>query len=291
MRTVPARSVDQGIDSINSIVETNRASTLGSGAVSYYNFATTLMNVPVMLFGTSIATAAFPRLTDRLAQGRPDLFHKDFIRVLQAMMWIAMPVAVISYFARGYLARLLYGDVAPAVSLIFGYLSIAIFARILYTILSRYYYAQKDTLTPLFISLFTIALNIVLAFNLASHSSYGIAGLALAQSIAAVAEIVLLVGFIMKRDIHVFNKKFWGYMIRIVSVTGFSVLAAFIMVSLLPLRLGDHGFITLGFKFGLVAGVTMLVHVVMSALFGLDEARIVIHKAYRIILAPVRVIE
>jgi len=289
LRKLPARSIDQGVDSINSIVETNRATTLGSGPASYYNFATTLMNVPVMLFGTAISTAAFPRMTDRLAQGRPDLFHQDFFKVLRIMIWIAMPVAVISYFCRGYLARLLYGDVAPQVALIFGFLSVAIFARIIYTMLSRYFYAQKDTATPLLISLFVIAFNIFLAFRLARPSSYGVAGLALAQSIAAATEVGLLLIVMLVRDPYIFNRVFWGAIVRIISVTGFSVLAAFIMVSVLPLKISDHGFITLGFKFGLIAGVTLLVHVVISALFGLDEAKTVMAKIYRIVLSPVRV--
>jgi len=289
LRKLPARSIDQGVDSINSIVETNRATTLPSGSVSFYNFATTLMNVPVMLFGTAISTAAFPRLTDRLAQGRPDLFHKDFFRILRVMIWIAMPVAVVSYFGRGYLARLLYGDSAPKVALIFGFLTVAIFSRIIYTILSRYFYAHKDTMTPLLVSLFVIGLNIVLAFKLVKPTSYGIAGLALAQSIAAFTEIVLLFLIMFLKDPYLLNRAFWGAILRIVSVTGFSVLAAFVMVSLLPLRIADRGFVTLGFKFGLIAGVTLLVHLCMSALFGLEEAKVVIKKAYRVITSSVRI--
>ncbi len=247
------------------------------------------MNVPVMLFGTAISTAAFPRLADRLAQNRPDLFHKEFFKVLRIMVWIAMPVAVISYFCRGYLARLLYGDVAPQVALIFGFLSVAIFARIIYTILSRYFYAQKDTVTPLLVSLFVIGLNVILAFRLVRPGSYGIAGLALAQSIAAASEVALLLGIMLLRDPYLFNRAFWGAIVRIVSVTGFSVLAAFIMVSILPLKISDHGFVTLGFKFGLISGVTLVVHIGMSALFGLDEARFALRKALKLIVRPVRI--
>ncbi len=289
MRKLPPRAIDQGVDSINNIVETNRASTLGHGAVSYYNFATTLMNVPVMLFGTAISTAAFPRLNDRLAQHRPDLFHKDFFKIMRIMIWIAMPVAVISYFCRGYLARLLYGNVAPEVAIIFGFLSVAIFARIMYTILSRYFYAQKDTATPLFVSLFVIGFNIFLAFRLARPGAYGIAGLALAQSIAAATEVVLLVLVMLIRDPALLNRAFWGACLRIVSVTGFSVLAAFIMVSVLPLELSDHGFVTLGLKFGSIAGVTFLVHFAISWLFGMEEVAPIISKIREIVLKPVRI--
>ena len=288
---LPARSIDQGIDSINSIVEVNRATKLGEGVVTNYTFATTLMNVPIMLFGTSIATAAFPRLNERLAQNRPDLFHKDFFRIMQTMIWIAMPVVVVSYFGRGYLARLLYGDNAPTVSLIFGYLVVAIFFRIMYSIVSRFYYAQKDTRTPLFVSLFAIALNIFLAFTLARPQplGYGIAGLALAQSIVAVVEVALLILIMLSRDPYLFNKDFWNACVRIVSVTGFSALAGYVMVRLLPLRLTDRGFVTLGFKIGLIGGVTILVHVAISALFGLEEAQIAIRKVTRLLLKPIRI--
>ncbi len=289
LRQLPARSVDQGIDSINSIVETNRAKLLGDGPVSYYNYATTLQNVPIMLFGTSIATAAFPRLAERLAQKRPDLFHKDFFRVMRTMIWIAMPVVVVSYFARGYLARLLYGDVAPDVALIFGYLTVAIFFRIVYSIISRYFYAQKDTKTPLFVSLFSIGLNIFLVFNLARATAYGTAGLALSQSIVAGVEVLLLTLIMLVRDPYIFNKNFWSGVVRIVSVTGFSVVAAFIMISIFPLKISDRGFVTLGFKFGLIAGMTLAVHIGISALFGLEEARTVVHKVYRLILKPIRI--
>jgi len=134
-----------------------------------------------------------------------------------------------------------------------------------------------------------IGLNIVLAFKLVKPTSYGIAGLALAQSIAAFTEIVLLFLIMFLKDPYLLNRAFWGAILRIVSVTGFSVLAAFVMVSLLPLRIADRGFVTLGFKFGLIAGVTLLVHLCMSALFGLEEAKVVIKKAYRVITSSVRI--
>lgn len=289
MKVLPARSVDQGIDSINSIVETNRAKALGDGPVTWYNLGTTLLNVPVMLFGTAIATAAFPRLAERLSQNRPDLFRRDFFRVLRLMIWIAMPVVVVSYFARGYLARLLFGDVAPEVALIFGYLSIAILFRIIYTIVSRYFYAQQDTKTPLFVSLFAIGLNIILAYTLARHSSYGIVGLALAQSITTTVEVAILFIIMFIRDRSLLVANFWLSILRIFSVTGFSVVTAFIMVSLLPLEITDRGFATLGFKFGAIASVTVVVHVAMSLLFGLQEPKPIIKKLRQIIFRPIKV--
>lgn len=289
LRQLPPRSLDQGIDQVNSIVEVNRAQALGTGPVSYYNYATVLMNVPIMLLGNSIATAAFPRLTARLSQNRPDLFRKDFISILLAMMWLTAPVAIVGFFARGYLGRLIFGDVAPEVALIFGYLTAALVARIIYAMFSRWFYAQKDTLTPLYVSIFTIALNIYLAFTLATKDSYSIAGLALAQSIAAVVEVAILMVIMIIRDRRLFNPYFWGSIIKLVSVTGFSVTATFITVQLLPLNASDRGIVALGAKLTTIAGVTFIVHLLVSLMMGMDEAQAVVRKAKQFILKPVKI--
>lgn len=289
VRQLPPRSLDQGVDQVNSIVEVNRAQALGVGPVSWYNFALTLQNVPIMLLGTAIATAAFPRLTERLSQNRPDLFRKEFLQILRAMIWMAVPVVVVGYFARGYLARIIFGDASPEVALIFGYLTASIFFRIIHTMMSRYFYAHKDTKTPLMVSVCAIGLNIFLAFTLARPDVYGIAGLAMAQSITAAFEVTLLGLIIVARGYKLFTAAFWGGVVRIMSVTGFSIVAAYTMVSLLPLMADDRGLVTLGSKLGVIALVTLFVHVAMSALFGLEEATTALRKARQFILKPLRV--
>ncbi len=288
LRQLPPRSIDQGVDSINSIVETNLATRLGVGSISFYENAYILHTTPILLIGTTISTAAFPRLTERLAQGRSDLFRKEFLQILRAMIWIALPITIICFFARGYFARLIFTNSAPEIALIFGYLAGAIFFRTIYSIISRWFYAQKDTKTPLFISLFSIGFNIVLAYLLSKPDSYGISGLAMAQSIVAAIEVVLLFSIMLIRDHRLFNGEFWGGIVRILSVTGFSVLAAFIMISLLPLNISDRGFVTLGFKLGAIGGVTLLVHLFISLLFGIEEARPVIERTKKFILKPIR---
>jgi putative peptidoglycan lipid II flippase len=294
LNNLPPRSIDQGIDSINSIVETNRASTLGRGSITYYENAYTLHLVPILLIGTAISTAAFPRLNNRLAQGRPDLFRRDFLMVLRAMFWIIMPVAVLSFFARQYFARLIFKNIAPSIALIFGFLVGAIIFRTLYSIISRYFYSQKDTRTPLYVSLFAIALNVFLAFTLArpkSAGGYDVAGLALAQSIVATVEVAILMLVMVWRDSRLFTADFWSGIVRTLSVTGFTILTTYTMVTLVPLTRADKGFITLSTKLLFIIIPTFLVHIGLSSLFGLEEVRPVIRKARAIALRPVRVIE
>lgn len=289
LRNLPPRSLDQGIDSLNGIVETNLARRLGEGKLSFYENAFVLHTAPTLLIGTTIATAAFPRLNDRLAQGRSDLFRKDFLHILRAIIWITVPVVVVCYFARGYMARLIYTQHAPEIAVIFGFFAGAILFRTIYAMVSRWFYAQKDTRTPLFVSLFAIALNIVLAYMLSRPTSYDVAGLAMASSIVAAAEVIILFGVMIVRDHKLFDSYFWNGLLKILSVTGFTVLTAFIMLTIFPLSLSDRGFITLGGKLAAIGGVTLLVHFGMSVLFDLEEVRPVLRKIRKFILMPVKI--
>lgn len=289
LRQLPPRSLDQGIDQIQSIVETNLSNRLGLGYISYYNNAYTLQTAPILLLGTAISTAAFPRMAARLSQNRPDLFRRDFLRILRFMIWITIPVVIICYFARGYLARLIFSENSPQIALIFGYLTVAIFFRIMYTIISRWFYARKDTKTPLFVSVFTIGFNIVMAIILARPQSYGIAGLAMSVSLAAMVEVLILGTIMIIRDRGLLNAAFWGGVTRIISVSGFSMFAGYVAIAFFPLGAEDRGFFTLGVKLAFITAVTFGVHVAISGLFGLDEARPIFATLKRIILKPIRV--
>jgi len=211
---------------------------------------------------------------------------------LRAMIWVTIPTVVICFFTRGYLARLIFTRGSNEIATIFGFLCGAIFFRIIYAIISRYFYAQKDTWTPLFVSIFAIALNIYLAWQLSNPNRYGIAGLAIAQTVVAAVEVVILFTIMLIRDHKLFDIRFWGGIWRILSVTGFSVVATYAMIQIFPLRLNDRGLITLGFKFLVITLFTFSVHLGLSSLFGLEEAVPVVAKlrnGMRALLRPVRI--
>jgi putative peptidoglycan lipid II flippase len=289
LRQLPPRSLDQGIDQLESIFGTHFARALGSGFITYYNNAYILSTAPILLIGTAISTAAFPRLNARLSQGRPDLFRRDFLRIFRVIIWITVPVVIISYFARGYLARLIFSRNDGNVALIFGYLTMSIFFGTLYTFISRWFYAQKDTRTPLIISVFSIVLDIVLLYFLARPSAYGIAGLAMTQSIVAMVEVCILSTVMFARDHKLFDGAFWSACMRIVSVGGFSLITGYIAVSFYPLGANDRGIVTLGGKLLVIATVVFVTHISLSSLFGLEEVQPFVDRLKRIIAKPVQI--
>jgi peptidoglycan biosynthesis protein MviN/MurJ (putative lipid II flippase) len=159
----------------------------------------------------------------------------------------------------------------------------------MYALISRWFYAQKDTRTPLYVSIFTITLNVFLAYLFTRPGSYGLPGLAIAQSVVAAAEVTILCVIMAIRDPKLFDKEFWSGIFRTISVTGFSLVAGYITVGFIPLGAEDRGFITLGTKFFILALVTITTHFTISGIFGLDEARPFWRWARRFTLLPVKV--
>jgi hypothetical protein len=90
------------------------------------------------------------------------------------------------------------------------------------------------------------------------------------------------------RDRGLLNGEFWGGVGRAISVGGFSMLACYLTVSSLQLGAEDRGIVTLGSKLSLIILATFAVHVSISGLFGLDEARPIFKWLKRIILRPIR---
>jgi putative peptidoglycan lipid II flippase len=287
LHLLPPRSLDQGIDYFNNLVETNLASRLSQGAITAYQTAYTLHLVPVTLIGVAISTAAFPKMSERLAQKRPDLFKKDVQQIVRVIIWLAMPVSVIAYFCRGYLVRLLVATGNPIIASLVGMLVASIFFRALYQIVSRCFYAHQNTRIPLYVSIAAISLNVGLAIWLAKPSVYGVFGLAIAQSIVAAFEVTTLFVVLSFKYVQIFDRTMWHAIWRMVSASGLTALVTYAMIIFFPLRAGDAGFFSLVPKFGLIVVVSLSAYTVFSHIFRLDEAKPVIYKVGRFIFKTI----
>jgi putative peptidoglycan lipid II flippase len=285
---LPARSLDQGADYLNSIVETNIASRMAAGTVRAYQQATTLHMVPINLIGVAISTAAFPKMTERLSQGRPDLFKKELQTVLRIIIWLALPVATIAFFARGYLVNFIKNGGDTLMAGLLGALVVAILFRSIYHIAARSFYAQQDTKTPLYISIFSIALNITLAIWFTATLDMGAYGLAWAQSIVAFIEVMILF-FVMSRRIKgLFDLVFVHAVARMASATGFMAIISYITVQLLQLGADDQSFLATFPKFTIIVSVSFAAYLLFSRMLKLPEANPVIDRFKRLLFGRPR---
>ncbi|HEU5121270.1 MAG TPA: lipid II flippase MurJ [Candidatus Saccharimonadales bacterium] len=288
LRLLPARSLDQGADYLNGIVEINIASRMAAGTIRAYQQATMLHMVPINLIGVAISTAAFPKMTERLSQGRPDLFKKELQAVLRVIIWLALPVATIAFFARGYLVNFIENGGDPLMAGLLGSLVVAILFRSIYHIAARSFYAQQDTKTPLYISIFAISLNIILAIWFTTALDMGAYGLAWAQSTVAAVEVAILFVVMSWRIPGLFDKKFVSATVRMASATGFMAIISYVMVQLFQLAADDQSFLATFPKFLTIVIVSLSAYLLFSRLMKLTEADPVIRKLRSVLFGRFR---
>lgn len=269
----PARSLDQGIDYVNSLVETNLASRMLAGTVRAYQQASALHLVPINLIGVAISTAAFPKMTERLSQGRPDLFKKELQAIIRVIIWLVLPVAAIAFFARGYLISFINNGGDYLMAQLFGILTIVIIFRSIYHISARSFYAQQDTKTPLYISIVSIGVNIGLAIWFTLGLNMGASGLAWAAVIASILEVAILFTIMSRRLRGLFDATFFRAVITMVAITIVTSIVAYVMVQIVPLDASDQSFFRVFPKFAAIAAVGLSVYVTLSYLFKLNEAQ------------------
>ncbi len=285
---LPARSLDQGIDYVNSIVETNLASRMMAGSVRAYQQASALSYVPINLIGVAISTAAFPKMAERLGQNRPDLFKSELQTVLRVIVWLALPVTVITFFGRGYLINFIKNGGDTVMASILGVLAIAILFRSIYHIAARSFYAQQDTKTPLYISFFAIGLNITLAVWFTVGLGLGVYGLAWATAIVSCFEVIILFVMMSRRIKGLFDVVFIHAIARMISATGFMAAITYILVQIFPLSVNDQSFLASFPKFVIIVTISTLAYGIFSYIFKLSEVQPILSRAKKILFYRVR---
>ena len=288
LRLLPARSLDQGIDYVNSIVSTNLSSRLGAGALRSFNQASSLYNMPVNLIGVAISTAFFPQLTEELGEGNKDKFYTTFRAALRSIIWISLPVSIISFFARGYVVNFIKNGGDMLISSILATMIVAIFARSVFHIASRGFYASQDTKTPFVISIIAIGLTILLSI-LFYLLGFGVEGLGWAQSIGALVEIVILIAILQSRSKYkMLNLEFFRGFGKMLFATFITGCVAYSMTKFLPLMATDNSFLQTFPKFCIIAVTSLIAYALASYFLGISEVQPFFEKLKKIVFRNIK---
>ncbi len=287
LRLLPARSLDQGIDYVNTIVNTNLSSRMGAGAMRSFQQATSLHQMPVNLIGVAISTAFFPKMTENVGEGKNDEFLATFRTALRTIIWISLPVALISYFARGYVVSFIKNGGDALIASVLGTLVLAIFARSVFHIASRGFYARQDTRTPFVVSIIAVGLSTLLAI-LFTVWGFGPEGLGYAQSIGAVLEIIILLALLNRKSKHkLFNKTFWSGVSRMLFSTAVAGAVCYSMTKFFPLRSTDVSLLSTLPKFLLISISSVIAYVAAGYFLDLPEVQPIVDRLKKILFRNV----
>jgi putative peptidoglycan lipid II flippase len=188
---------------VNLFVNTWLATSLGTGAVSWLDYAFRLMYMPIGLFGISIATAALPGIS-RHAAARDDAAVREAVSSgLRMMLAVNVPATaglialatpiVMVIFEHG---RFTHGDaVATAAALTYYAPGLVGYSAV--KLISPVFYALGTSRLPVMASAASVAVNITLSLMLVR--TLGHRGLALGTAISALANAAILLVMLRRR--------------------------------------------------------------------------------------------
>ena len=278
LRMLPARSADQAIDYVMSIVNTNLASRMSEQSIRAFQQASSLHSMPVNLIGVAISTAFFPQLSEEVGRGDEKKFRATFSSALRAIIWISLPISVIAYFTRGYVVNFIKNGGDAKISSVLAAFILAIFCQSVFHIAARGFYAKQNTRTPLIISVVAFVIQLVFAFLL-SYLGFGPEGLAYATSISALSEVGLLL-IAQNKDQRgaLFDNKFNTAMLKMVVASAITGVTTLLMVRILPLRASNQSFLSTFPKFGIISFVSLVMYILCCYAMKLEEVQPIMTK-------------
>lgn len=216
-----------GVFSLNFIVMNNIASRLGTGSVSALDWGWRLMQIPQTLVGTAMGIVIFPTLAALSELGDERGKRDAMTGALRFILIASIPSSVgLIMIGRPLISLLERGAFdASASALVYSTLQFFALGLIVHAaleIIARSFYADKDTLTPLYAALGGAAINLAGSYWF-SRVAYvetltlsnmfirqlaplgftpevgNVGGLALANSLGVMFEVVVLLIILRKR--------------------------------------------------------------------------------------------
>ena len=204
---------------ISLLINTQIASHVAVGAVSWLTYADRLMEFPTALLGVALGVVLLPQLA--AAQARQDMheYSEMLDWSLRLVLLLAVPCALaLLLFPVGLISVLYhYGafsaaDVEMTARALRGY-GVGLLGLVAIKVLAPAFYARLDIRTPVKIAigvlLATQALNVVLVPWL------GHAGLALAIGVGALVNAGFLLGGLLRRGVYRPRPGWSGFMARV----------------------------------------------------------------------------
>jgi putative peptidoglycan lipid II flippase len=201
LRLMAPRAVGLGAGQITFVVVTSLASLLGAGAITAFNVAFTLLQIPIGVIGVPLGTVVFPSLSREVAIGNDVQYVALLTRALRLLVYAMVPVAALMAILRTPIVEVLFPAfdaraIEQTTSTLLAFLAGAP-AHALIAVLARAFYARQDTVTPVGAAILAVVINSTLANVFVGP--FGLAGLGLAIAIAAWIEAGVLVALLARR--------------------------------------------------------------------------------------------
>lgn len=205
---------------VSLLINTQIASHLTVGSVSWLTYADRLMEFPTALLGVALGVVLLPRLSSSQASGDAAGYSAMLDWGLRMVVLLALPCAVALLVFADPLVAVLYHygrfsavDAGQTVLALQGY-GVGLMGLIAIKVLAPGFYARQDVRTPVKIAV--VVLVITQGLNAALVPWLGHAGLALSIGLAAMINAAWLLVGLLKAGAYRPGAGWSGFLLRVV---------------------------------------------------------------------------
>jgi putative peptidoglycan lipid II flippase len=275
-----------GIVHTYTIIDLWLASGLDVGSIAVLNYARKLMLLPQGIFVMAVTTAIFPTLSKLIAESRVSEMVTILQRGIKAILLLAVPGAVGLIVLRQPIVSLLFergafdAEATAMTANALLYFTFGLVGLCLYLPLTRGFYALCDMRTPLFVSLATVAIKLILSLLFIRFLHH--AGLALATSVTVLVNMLVLAVLLQHRLPGLFDRSFFSFASAIVIVSALMGIGVNRLDSLLAAHLVPGGW-TLAVRVGADLAFGTALFLCIAWLLRLDELRYLVKTFFRLL--------
>jgi putative peptidoglycan lipid II flippase len=202
---MPSRIGSVLINNLITTINNSLAILISTSAVVHLKFANQLQFFPVHIFGFSIASASLPTLSEESDEQDLGKFKRTFITSFHQTMFLVIPASVILLVLRVPIVRIVFGastfpwEATVKTSYTLAFFSLSIFAQSGMYLVTRAFYALKDTATPVKVSTATLFFNVFLSLLFVQHLKLGVWSIALSYSLSTILTFFVLLIFLVRK--------------------------------------------------------------------------------------------
>lgn len=292
------RTFGLAVAQIDTTADLILATILGARMVTIFNFAQHLQQLPVGLFGATIAQAALPTLSEIKAKKDPEEFKAIFLASFHQILFLVMPLSVLLIVLRIPMVRLVFGgarfdwQATVLTGQTLAFFSLSLFAQALIQLLARGFYALYDSKTPVIAGVLSVLINTGLSIFFITFLKLPVWGLAVSTTVAGLFNFFLLL-FFLDRKVGGFNRQ--RLFPPIVKIFFASLVTGIFLY--LPMRLLDQlvfdttRTINLILLTGVATGTGLSVYLFLAWFLRIEEVVTFWNLARKISRVPLRLIE
>jgi putative peptidoglycan lipid II flippase len=211
------------VGQINLLFDTFIASFLVTGSISWLYYADRLLEFPLGLFGIAIATVILPTLSRNHVSQDPQAFAQNMEWAIRMICLLGIPAAAGLYtlalpiitviFQRGAFSS----ETAVMASYALMAYSMGLLWFMLVKVLAPGFYARQDTKTPVRFGIWCMVANMI--FNLFFAIPFGYVGLAIATSLSAALNALLLYGALHRQGVFRLSQNSVRFILQVLCAT------------------------------------------------------------------------